>query len=181
MPLEVESTLTAQTLAFLKEAMALLEDPDGGEYELREFLKSHSLYVVHDYEAKGDRPIGTIDCGSVALEDTPACLYRALFLFRPEWVSFKDMYKNSLLTLVSPDYRLVASIDFFKYEMGVYFSASKEHTTISSTANCGIISGMPGADNGVKFQGELAEQWFGFLVKLLTRKWMVYSGNNFEV
>jgi hypothetical protein len=166
------------TLELLKEATALLEAEDR-EYDLREFLKTKPLYLVHDYETKGARPIGTYGCGSVKMENTPASLYRALFLFAPERVSFKDMYKNSFLTLVSADYSLVASIEFFKYELAIYFSATREH--ISGTRGSSIIAGAPGSDNGIWYQGAAAEAWFGLLTKLLQRKWMVYGGNDFEV
>jgi hypothetical protein len=162
----------------LEDARALLESPDGdGEYEVREILSG--LYKVHDYESMGNRPVGTYDCGSVELADTPKALYRALFLFKPVGLSFKDMYKGTLLTLASPDYSLVATVEFFKYELAVYFSASKDH--VSGTKGSAIIGGAPGSDNGIQFKGEVATAWFGFLVDLLNRQWMVYGGNDFEV
>ena len=142
-------------------------------------LKLPSIYKIHDYDTQGNRPIGTYSCGSERMEDTPLVLYRAMFLFRPERVSFKDMYKDTFLTLVSPDYKLVADIEFFKFEIGVYFSAAREY--IPSTQGHGVIAGHPGADNGVTFAGEIPSLWFGLLVKLLRNQWMVYSGNNFEV
>lgn len=169
---------TATVMETLRQAVELFEQIEEREYDFLKLLQSGSLYLVHDYETQGDRPIGVYDCGSVKLDDTPAALYRTLFLFKPERVSFKDMYKSSFLALVSPDYSLLASVEFFKYEIGVYFGCAKEYLKGRSS---GVISGMPGAYNGVTYQGEFPEAWFGLLTKLLNRKWMVYGGNNFEV
>ena len=161
----------------IKDARALLEQPDGeGQYELCNLLPL--LYVVHDYEAQRDRPVGTYECGSVRLESTTNSLYRALFLFKPKRVSFTSMYKDTLLVLASPDYNLVASLEFFKYELAIYFSASKENV---AGRGSNIISGLPGAHNGVTYKGEVPAAWFGLLTDLLNHKWMVYGGNDFEV
>jgi len=171
-------------------ARALLSSEENAEYELRELIPT--LYRVHDYEKMGDRPIGTVDCGSARLIDTPKCLYRALFLFKPVSISFVtenpniirpapeygDMYKQCILTLVSPDYHLMATVEFFKYELALYFSASAKHTNGKTR---GVIAGAPGSDNGIKFIGPEAEAWFGLLKELLERSWMVYGGNDFEV
>lgn len=166
----------AEALGIVERIREMLNGNEG-EYDARELVPS--LYLIHDYDTQGNRLVGTYPCGSVRLTDTPASLYRALFLFRPERASFKDMYKNAFLTLVSPDYHLVATLEFFKYEMAIYFEASREY--VSGTSQSPIISGLPGSDNGIQYNGEYPEAWFGLLRELLTRKWMVYGGNDFEV
>jgi hypothetical protein len=167
----------SDTASLLSRALELYRDSEK-EYELREFLNESGLYRIHDYETMGDRPVGTVDCGSARLRDTPRALYRALFLFHPERLSFKGMYKETLLTLVSPDYHLVATLEFFKYELAVYFSAAEEHI---EGRRARIVCGLPGSDNGVKFKGIVAEGWFGLIRCLLDREWTVYGGNNFVV
>ena len=165
-------------LGMVKEAALLLVRDDGGEYDLREFIKRTGLYRIHDYETMGNRTVGTFDCGSVKLVDTPKSLYRALYLFAPERLSFKSMYKTCLLTLTAPDQSLVATVELFKYELALYYSASKEHVEGHGS---NVICGAPGYDNGIRFKGEVAEAWFGFIKLLLTREWDVYGGNNFQV
>jgi hypothetical protein len=164
---------SVDVLALIREIRAFEFDS-----EIQEFISQTGLYRIHDYETMGNRPIGTRDCGSVKLADTPKSLYRCMFLFRPERVSFQAMHKRGLLTLVSPDYKLVASIEFFKYELGLYFSATPEHTTGRGST---VINGGPGADNGVQPHGDVAVAWFGLLRELLDREWEIYGGNNFVV
>lgn len=170
-------TETTDLATMLARANELFGDPEQ-EYDLREFVKGSGIFRIHDYGAMGERPVGTYDCGSTRLKDTPKSLYRAMFLFAPERISFKEMYKGTLLTLVSPDYNLVASVEFYKYELAIYFSASKEHV---EGRGSNVICGLPGSDNGIRFKGEIAQAWFGLITGLLDREWSVYDGNNFEV
>jgi hypothetical protein len=170
-------TETTDILGLLARANELAGNPEQ-EYDFREFLKGSGLVRIHDYETMGVRPVGTYDCGSVRLKDSAKSLYRAMFLFAPERVSFKEMYKGNLLTLVAPDYNLVASVEFYKYELAVYFSASKDHV---EGRGSGVICGLPGSDNGVRFKGEIAQAWFGLIAGVLDREWMVYGGNDFAV
>ncbi len=170
-------TETTDLAALLARANELFGDPEQ-EYDLREFVKDSGIFRIHDYETMGKRTVGTYDCGSTRLKDTPKSLYRTLFLFTPERLSFKEMYKGTLLTLVSPDYNLVASVEFYKYELAIYFSASKEHV---EGRGSGVICGLPGSDNGIRFKGEIAQAWFGLITGLLDREWCVYGGNNFDV
>lgn len=170
-------TETIDMATMMARAVELLADPDQ-EYDLRELVKGGAVFRIHDYETMGDRPVGTYDCGSAPLKDTPKALYRAVFLFSPERLSFKQMYKGNLFTLVSPDYSLVASVEFFKYELAIYFSASKEHVEGHES---GVICGAPGSDNGIRLKDELAQAWFGLITRLLDHEWGVYGGNNFSV
>jgi len=171
---------------------------DGSEYEACGNHKGHvcehdnpkdlfrALYVEHDY-AEGDRKVGTIECGSVrALDpvtqekDTARWFYRLLSLVEPKTkFDFSDMYKTGgLLTLRSPDWRFVAVALLFKYELGIYFSASPE--CIDGKSNC-VVAGHPGANNGVAMKDPVLKAWVALLIRCLSRKWLVYSGNNFEV
>ena len=162
--------------ALLARAEELLRDDP--EDDLLEFIKSSGIIRVHNYKISGDRPIGTIDCGSVRLADTPRALYRAMFLFEPEGLSFKSMYKGELLCLVSPDYNLVATLEFFKFELAVYFSASQDQIEGKGSR---VVSGLPGSDNGIRFKGAITKSWFQLVQTLLDREWDVYGGNHFTV
>ena len=159
--------------ALLAEGRKLLETE---EYEFVEFIPK--LFQIHDYVKQGPRTVGTYPCGSVSFDDTPKTLYRALFLFKPD-VSFKDMYKSTILTIVSPDYGLVAEFDLFKYEAALYFQASEEH--VDGKRQYAVQGGSPGTDNGIHYKSEVAKEWFLFLKELLSREWMVYGGNDFAV
>jgi hypothetical protein len=163
--------------ANLAKAHELFGCPDR-EYELREFLKASGIFQIYDLTTQDDLPAAIYECGSVRLEDTPKTFYRAMFLFHPISVSFETMYKTPLLTLVSPDRHLVATLEFYKYELALYFMATKEHI---EGRGSNVICGLPGSDNGVHFKGEIAEAWFGLITKLLNREWMVYGGNDFAV
>ena len=117
------------------------------------------------------------ECGSERLADTPKSLYRALWLFDVE-ARRTVQYKGRLVDIVSPDGTMLASIEFYKYELAVYFNASRSHIQGQSSA---VLCGLPGFDNGVQPGSETARAWFGLLVELLNRTWLVYAGNNFEV
>ncbi len=164
--------------ALLALAEQMWGDPER-EYDLRTHVRNSGLFRIHNYETMGARPVGTFDCGSTRLKNTPKALYRAMFLFQPARVSFKgEMYKGTLMTLVSPGYELVASVEFFKYELAIYFSAAKEHVEGRPSD---IVCGIPGFDNGVRCKGEVAPAWFGLITELLDREWCVYGGNDFCV
>ena len=96
-----ELTTTENDLStLLARANELLNNPEE-EYNVREFVKHSRLFTIHDYKEMGERPVSTYDCGSARLKDTPKVLYRALFLFAPEHVSFKKMYKEDPMTCVA--------------------------------------------------------------------------------
>lgn len=146
------------------------------ESEARKVFKE--IYRVHDYEVDGKRSVGTVSCGSIKT-DTARALYRLLFLLNPKRVDFSDMYKSdSLFAIVSPDGQFVADVQFFKYELAIYFSAAPTHVTGSQR---NIRSGIPGVDNGVRAQSPELRAWCETLQKCLARTWMVYGGNDFEV
>ena len=135
------------------------------------------IFHVHNYETDGKRKVGTISCTSFKLDTAPA-LYRLFYLTRPKSIDFSDMYKNNILTLVSPDYEFVADIEFFKYELGVYISAAPKH--VEGRPSC-VQGGWPGADNGTSMKTQELKDWADLLKKCLSSKWQVYPGNNFEV
>jgi len=167
--------MTKTLLETLETLNLLLDSPDD-EYDAREEFRS--IYLLHDY-AKGNRKVGTIECGSFDFEDTPKALYRLLFLARPARVDFSDMYKSkSLFALTSADGCFVADFQFFKYELAAYLSATREHTEGRQSV---LIAGAPGSDNGIRAKSPELKLWASTLKKCLDKKWMVYGGNDFEV
>lgn len=135
-------------------------------------------YKWHDYR-KGDRPVGTVDCGGAQFENTPRALYRALYLLQPEVVDFSDMYKTgTLVDFCSPDYEFGCSLQLFKYEAGLYFECAEQHAEGQRSAICG---GSFSSDNGVRCKDPLGQKWFRLAVAAMERQWNVYSGNNFQV
>ncbi len=135
-------------------------------------------YKWHDYR-KGDRPVGTGQCGGAKFEDTPQALYRALYLLQPEEVDFSDMYKTgTLVDFCSPNYEFVCSLQLFKYEVGIYFECARQH--VQGQLN-GVRGGWPSCDNGVQCRDSLGQKWFQLAVVALERQWDVYSGNRFQV
>ena len=134
-------------------------------------------YRWHDY-SKGNRPFGTVDCGGIMCDDTPRALYRICFLAKPA-IDFGDMYKTgSMVDLCSPDYRFVASVQLWKYEVGVYFFCPPD--LVAGTPH-GVQAGRPSADNGVRCGDAFGNRWFELLGHALAREWDVYPGNNFRV
>lgn len=159
----------------LERVRALLTDDHERDFEARELIEESGIFRVHT----GPFPIEVFECGSTGLEDTPKSLYRALFLLKPQHsLCFARMYKGSLIQVAAPNNTLAASIEFFKYELALYFYATKEHIQGNGSS---IISGLPGADNGVRFSTEVAAEWFSLLTDVLNREWEVYSGNDFIV
>lgn len=163
-----EYALHVGAIAHARELMA--DDPEG---DLRAEL-GH-LYRVVDYDTAP--PSEMFECGSSRLKDTPKSLYRVLFLFKPQRLSFGDMYKARLLVLVDPTGELAALFEFYKYEAAIYFAAKKRHI---AGRGRNVICGLPGSDNGVTCSTEYAREWFSLLVDCLNRSWEVYGGNNFD-
>ncbi len=136
-------------------------------------------YIWHSYKKQGNRPIGTLECGSASFKNTPKAMYRLFYLLCPEEVDFSAMYKSgTLVEVCSPDYNFGASFQFYKYELGVYFHYAEE---FHNKKHNPIIAGWPGADNGQRCTSEIGNLWFETLIKCLNHKHHVYPGNNFVV
>lgn len=165
-----------------KERLSLLGSilngqPKPEELNIRDLFGT--LYFVHDYTSQGDRPVGTAECGSVAIKDTPRGLYRLLYLTGPKALDFDDMYKTGgLICLCSPDYQFVASAELWKYELALRFDSTRENIEGRLSA---IQCGVPGSNNGVRVASPLLKQWCDTLSLCLKTKWNVYYGNNFVV
>ncbi len=137
-----------------------------------------TLYFLHDYR-KGNRPVGTMECGGSEVRDTARGLYRLLYLSGPDSLDFSDMYKTGgFIDLLSPDGSFVAHAELWKYELMLRFGASAEHLTVR---RCGIVAGIPTARNGVEPKSPLLKKWCDTLVLALNSKWEVYPGNDFVV
>jgi hypothetical protein len=120
-----------------------------------------------------------IECGSYAPTNTPAGLYRLLWLAEPKEVDFSDMYKNRLFSLMSTDERFVISVEMFKCELGLYFYAPKE--MVNASGFRGVIAGWPGANNGLQCTDETGIAFFDLVKKIVEHEFEVYSGNHFRV
>ena len=137
-----------------------------------------TLYFLHDYR-KGNRPVGTADCGGSEVKDTARGLYRLLFLSGPVALDLSDMYKTgSFIDLLSRDGSFCAHAELWKYELKLRFSATAEHIT---GRRSGVVAGNPTARNGVHPKSPLLKKWCDTLVLALNSKWDVYSGNGFVV
>lgn len=154
-----------------------LDGSEDEEYDIRKEVIP-VVFVVHDYDKQGDRKVRTFDAQSHRFQSkaVPHVFYRASFLFGH--LAAVD-YKGPCICITSPDQHFVASLEFFKYELGLYLSVSKEHHRATERSG-GVIAGAPGADNGWS-SDEASERWFKTLIRLMERRWLVYSGNNFEV
>lgn len=169
----------AERIAALSEAVKTEKyciGPEDEEIQLDDYFRR--VFFAHDYK-EGPRPVGTVECGGMMIEDTPKSLYRILFLAQPKQLDFSDMYKTGgWIDLVSPDYHFVAHVELWKYELAVRFSASREHVTgRMSDIQCGI----PGSNNGISGASPLLAAWQECLTLCLNSKWNVYGGNNFTV
>lgn len=80
-----------ENLNLLQEMMKPEYDWEESELSIEEIFSK--CFQWHDYEKKGDRPIGTKNCGSYGFEDTSKSFYRLLYLTHPT-VDFSDMYKS---------------------------------------------------------------------------------------
>jgi hypothetical protein len=118
------------------------------------------------------------ECGSEKVDDTPNALYRLLYLLKPKHLDFSDMYKGGLFGFFSADKRFLVSIEFFKYELGLYFYCPKEALTGRGSV---VQGGWPGCDNGTSCGDEDGKAFFEMVTRAVHREWDVYSGNNFTV
>ena len=143
------------------------DDPDLSEL-IKDVMK---LYTNHE-------PIW-FECGSFTLKDTPKALYRALHLFGPKEVDFRDMYKCNLFGIVSADGRFSCSLVLFKYELGVYCYTSDSDAVAGKKPF--VRGGWPGCDNGRHCIDEVGLLFFDVVKALLNYTHGVYPGNNFEV
>lgn len=118
------------------------------------------------------------ECGSTAVEDTSKALYRLLYLARPKSLDFSTMYKSWLFGFFSADRRFLVSVEWYKYELGLYFYCPKE--AIGGRGH-GVQMGMPGADNGWHVEDPDGRAFFDMVTKAVNSTWMVYPGNDFTV
>jgi hypothetical protein len=129
---------------------------------------------------------------SVAFTDTPKCLYRFLYLWRPRTLDFSDMYK-SRIALIDLKGAALASLKFYKYELAAYFYVPggdiivKPVLVIETPAGpLFVSSGIPGIEDDSKYrpqlvEGSKAEEEIQAFITLLEMQHEVYSGNNFRV
>lgn len=118
------------------------------------------------------------DAGSAEVKDTPKVLYRALWLLGPKGLDFDDMYKNLIFVFATPDNRFSVRVEFYKYEVGLYFCAPKDCIAGSGR---GVVCGFPGVDNGWKCSDELGRLFFEVSAGLLNSEHTIYAGNDFKV
>lgn len=167
----------------LEKNLNLLQEMIEPEYDWEESESGieevfSECFIWHDYEKKGDRPIGTKSCGSYGFEDTPKSFYRLLYLVHPI-VDFSDMYKpGTLIEICSPDYNFRAGMEFHKYELAARFGCAKEYAIgREHMVQCGV----PGSDNGIHCSSDIGKLWFETLIKCLNFELSVYPGNDFCV
>jgi len=125
-----------------------------------------------------DKPMA--EFGSRKMKDTSASLYRLLWLCKPKSVAFDDMYKTQLFCVMPPDESCLVQLYLYKYELGLYFYAPKSDLEMTRN-NHGVLSGVPGSDNGWRCTNENANLFIDLLVKAAETEHTVYSGNNFDV
>ena len=114
--------------------------------------------------------------------DTPQDFYRLLYLFKPVNLHFDDMYGQGLFGITSPCRRFAMRFYFHKYELAAYQYVQKDLAVVTWDAGrVRIESGIPGSDNGVATTHPDARRWFRMIHLALHRKWVMYSGNDFEV
>lgn len=111
-------------------------------------------------------------------DDSPATLYRLLWLVEPKEVKFGDMYKAHLFSFMSADERFIAAVELYKYEVGIYFYTNAENI---ETKNNGVWGGWPGADNHVRLKDGVDGDFVEMVKAIANTVLMVYGGNNFEV
>lgn len=158
---------------------AMAEDFDWGSEEAEELYFEDSFHsVVKIVPDDFDKPF--CEFGSHKTEYTPDSLYRLLWLCRPKSVSFADMYKAPLFSVMPPDESCVVQLYLFKYELALYFYAPRVDIT-STFNNHGVISGAPGHNNGWTCTNENVNLFTQLLVKAAESEHEVYGGNNFAV
>lgn len=118
--------------------------------------------------------------GSHKMEDTAASLYRLLWLCKPKSVAFDDMYKTQLFCIMPPDESCLIQIYLYKYALALYFYAPKSDLQMSFN-NHGILSGVPGSNNGWTCTNENVNLFIQLVVTAAETEHMVYGGNDFSV
>ena len=166
-----------EKLKLLQKMMSPDFEYDEDSADIRELFNEH--YKQHSYAKQGNRPTGTLECGSSKFKDTPKTLYRLFYFLSPDSVCFDDMYKSgTIIEIVSPDYNFGASFQFYKYEIGVYFHCSPEYHNKERNQ---IVCGCPSADNGQRCLSDVGNLWFETLVLCLNHEHEVCPGNSFVV
>jgi hypothetical protein len=115
--------------------------------------------------------------------NTPADLYRLLYLCEPVGLDFDDMYGCGLFGIVSPCHRFAMNFYLHQYELAAY-QRVKKSLAVRTREEHGpfvIKCGIPGADNGVATKDADAVAWFEMVGSALRRSWDVYPGNGFKV
>jgi hypothetical protein len=125
-----------------------------------------------------DRPLA--EFGSRKMEDTASSLYRLLWLCEPKSVDFSDMYKTQLFCVMPPDESCLVQVYLYKYALALYFFAPKSDLQMTFN-NHGVLSGVPGSNNGWTCTNEAANLFIQLVVTAAETEHMVYGGNSFEV
>lgn len=157
---------------------AAYEDSHGDPVTIQE-LVSKIAKVIPESEMEAFHAANQrYECGSAAVLDTPKALYRALWLFKPAETDFSDMYKSRLFCIYSADERFGVMVEFYKYELGLYFSCPKE---CRGGTGSSVTCGFPGANNRVSCSDEVGQLFFEIIKGALEFEHTVYAGNDFQV
>lgn len=123
------------------------------------------------------------EVASYRVTDSAKALYRLMHWSPGLNVKACDFYKGSLYSLFHPSGRFFINIGFWKYEMSLtlYVAADDCEILKQQTGPIVVRCGVPGAHNGEIRAPKKARQFFRLFKKVIGRKTMIYSGNNFEV
>lgn len=125
---------------------------------------------------------GVIECGGCGFEDTPAALYRLLWLAKPDNLDLLDMYKQELFVLTSRCRQFFVEVCTWKYELSLRFYCTLEHhVSYRDAGPMQVFAGNPSADNGYGCTSEIGRRWFDFVRQAAATRHVVYPGNDFEV
>jgi hypothetical protein len=155
---------------------------DDREPEPRETWRA----AVRPWPKGGWRGVGV---ASITFTDTPKSLYRLIYLTEPKKLDLSDMYKTGegFIAFTSACRRFAVRAELWKYELACRFYATKTMVTRVQKPSAIAYNG-PAVRKGriqavEEFEVKDKDAWAFFeMVKVaLTRKWMVYGGNDFVV
>ena len=149
---------------------------DDGHFDISKVQDRYPLIT----EMEDDAFDGLIRGTSTYFSNTPKSLYRFFYIWQPENLGFAFMYKSEL-AYVDLNGTGIAVIEFYKYQLAVYFYVPECEIKPQSMGMIGVSCGVPGTEHNQFIEGSQAKLEFDRFVTILESKHDVYPGNNFTV
>jgi hypothetical protein len=158
------------------------DDGAGGAFDVPEITKCFPvLFCPRVPRSAKSRKF--VEAASARVSNSPSVLYRLLFWSGELKVTADDFYKGRAWQFFHPNGRWFINVEFWKRELSLRLYVAEDEAKIvkRETGPISIRCGIPGSHNGEIRTKKEAREYFRLFRKIIRRRTMIYSGNNFAV